>query len=67
MSEQTSVDIITYKDCIKDGLIIAFIINTIIAQILFSSAPVFILFLILTIITALIIYTPVVLVIKNHV
>jgi hypothetical protein len=65
MDVKDKEEIITYRGCIKDGLLIAFIIHTIIGQIIFSSGPIFALFLIITIITGLIFYTPIVMAIRN--
>lgn len=67
MNKTDMEEIITYRDCIKDGIIVAFVIHSIIGQILFSSSPVFALFLLLTIITALVIYTPIILLIKSRI
>lgn len=58
--------IITYRDYIEDGILVAFIVNTIFAQFVFSSSLVFTFFLILTIFTGLILYAPIVLFIKDR-
>lgn len=66
MNKKGIDEIVTYRDCIKDGILVAFIVNTIFAQFVFSSSLIFTFFLILTIITGLIVYAPIVLVIRDR-
>ena len=61
MNKKGIDEIVTYRDCIKDGILVAFIVNTIFAQFIFSSGLIFTFFLILSIITGFIVYAPIVL------
>lgn len=66
MNKRGIDEVVTYRDCIKDGILVAFIVNTIFAQFIFSSSLIFTFFFILTIISGLIVYTPIVLVIRDQ-
>jgi len=66
MNKKGIDEVVTYSDCIKDGIIVAFIVNIIFAQFIFSSSLIFTFFLILTIISGLIVYTPIVLIIRDR-
>ncbi len=66
MNKRGIDEVVTYRDCIKDGILVAFIVNTIFAQFIFSSSLIFTFFLILTIISGLIVYTPIVTFIRDQ-